>query len=155
MLSSIAAGALSFNLGSPAVLSPTSRAPVVSMDLSSVLAGEFVYGSPEPASRGLPGFSNPTSFSSGMVVPTARPEAGAKVTPMAGEFLFGSPVAASSGLPGFSNPTSFNTGAPPAAAAPSSTGAKVSPMAGEFLFGSPVAASKGLPGFANRCSFEI
>eukprot|EP00308_Calcidiscus_leptoporus_P018538 CAMPEP_0119368184 /NCGR_PEP_ID=MMETSP1334-20130426/14870_1 /TAXON_ID=127549 /ORGANISM="Calcidiscus leptoporus, Strain RCC1130" /LENGTH=55 /DNA_ID=CAMNT_0007384767 /DNA_START=39 /DNA_END=202 /DNA_ORIENTATION=+ len=55
MLSSVVTGALAFNVGS-AVLSPT-RAPVVSM---GILEGDFLYGAPVPASKGLPGFSNPT-----------------------------------------------------------------------------------------------
>ena len=58
---------------------PTSvRAPVVSM--VAPLEGSFIYGPPVPASKGLKGFSSPTSFivsdlvkaSDGKVVPTAN-----------------------------------------------------------------------------------
>ena len=109
MLYPIVAGALAFNVGST-VLSPVStRAPLVSMSAELLMAGDFVYGSPAPVSKGLPGFSNPTSFTAGMtgmVVPTAsaRPATSAV---LAGDFVYGSPVPASKGLPGFSNPTCF------------------------------------------------
>ena len=145
MLSSIAAGALSFNVAP--------RVPVVSMGLQAGLAAEFVYGTPAAASGGLPGFSNPTSFVSGTVVPTGRASA-VTVAPIGNEFCYGAPKAASSGLPGFSNPTSFNTGALAPAAAPAGAAAKVAPIGNEFCYGAPKAASKGLPGFANACSFE-
>jgi len=110
MLSAIAATALSFSIGSAVLPSLTStRAPVVSMDL---LAGDFVYGAPVPASMGLAGFSSPASFTAemtGKVEPTAaaKPATAMKVEPMEGSFCYGAPVPASKGLPGFANPCSF------------------------------------------------
>lgn len=72
---------------------------------------DFVYGAPTPLSKGLAGFSNPTSFTAdpisteveGKVVPTGQMSA-----PLAGDFVYErDPTPASKGLPGFSSQTTF------------------------------------------------
>ena len=154
----VVSSALAFNVGS-AVLAPT-RAPVVSM--ATPLEGTFIYGPPVPASKGLKGFSSPTSFiadMTGEVVSTssAKPVAVNEVKPMAASFIYGSPTPASKGLPGFSWPTSFTppteASSPPSLAAPVPV-KEVTPMAAGFIYGSPVPASKGLPGFSWPTSFS-
>ena len=152
----LVSGALAFNVGS-AVLVPT-RAPVVSM--ATPLEGTFIYGPPVPASKGLKGFSSPTSFIADIegkvVLTSAKPVAVKEVKPMAASFIYGSPTPASKGLPGFSWPTSFT---PPPEASSSAPAApvpvkEVTPMAAGFIYGSPVPASKGLPGFSWPTSFS-
>ena len=138
---------------------PTSvRAPVVSM--ATPLEGTFIYGPPVPASKGLKGFSSPTSFIADIegkvVLTSAKPVAVKEVKPMAASFIYGSPTPASKGLPGFSWPTSFT---PPPEASSSAPAApvpvkEVTPMAAGFIYGSPVPASKGLPGFSWPTSFS-
>ena len=104
-------GPLAFNVGS--TVRGSARAQIVSMAARPTLEGDFVYGSPVPASQGIPGFCGPKSFTddmTGVVVPTAsarptaRPPTKATVE---GDFVYGSPLPASQGVPGFSSPTQF------------------------------------------------
>ena len=153
MLYSIVAGALAFNVGANVGGVLPARAPVVAMSME----GNFVYGAPVPASKGLPGFSGQTSFEgemAGEVVPTAT----SKVTAMAGEFVYGSPAPASKGLPGFSSQASFSseeaTEALPPAAGALATAGKQPNMLASWVYGTPTPASKGLPGFSSQASFS-
>jgi hypothetical protein len=98
--------ALAFNVGSAVLCAPT-RAPVVSM--ATPLEGTFIYGPPVPASKGLKGFSSPTSFiadMTGEVVSTssAKPVAVKEVKPMAASFIYGSPTPANKGRPASHGP---------------------------------------------------
>merc|ERR1719395_150296 len=94
-------GPLAFNVGS--TVRGSARAQIVSMAARPTLEGDFVYGSPVPASQGIPGFCGPKSFTddmTGVVVPTAsaRPTTW-NSNVLEGNFVYGPPVAASKGIP--------------------------------------------------------
>eukprot|EP00325_Prymnesiales_sp_UTEX-LB-985_P002439 CAMPEP_0174694816 /NCGR_PEP_ID=MMETSP1094-20130205/1326_1 /TAXON_ID=156173 /ORGANISM="Chrysochromulina brevifilum, Strain UTEX LB 985" /LENGTH=159 /DNA_ID=CAMNT_0015891155 /DNA_START=20 /DNA_END=499 /DNA_ORIENTATION=- len=156
MLSLVVSG-LALNVGSTVQMSP--RAHVT---MGAMLEGNFIYGTPVPASKGLPGFSSPASFTAdltGKVVLTAlsRPTSSKAVSYLQGEFVYGSPVPASTGLSGFSSPTSFVADATDemettASSRPASRKV-VSYLEGQFVYGAPLPVSKGLPGFSNPTSF--
>ena len=104
---SLVSAALAFNAVAPLRAPTSTRAPVV-VSMNGLLESNFVYAPNVPLSKGLPGFSNPTSFAAetvGKVMPTAEPAAvkGKAVSSMAGGFVYGSPVPLSKGVPGFSN----------------------------------------------------
>ena len=69
---SLVTGALALTVGPMMSSSTPARGQPVSMAMET----SFVYGTPTPASKGLPGFSSPTSFS-GVIVPTGMGEAAA------------------------------------------------------------------------------
>ena len=78
---------------------------------SAVLEGNFVYGAPVPASKGVPGFSSPTQFTAdktGAVTPTGgvRPPSWNSAN-LEGNFVYGPPKPASQGVPGFTGPKAF------------------------------------------------
>ena len=153
-------GPLAFNVGS--TVRGSARAQIVSMAARPTLEGDFVYGSPVPASQGIPGFCGPKSFTddmTGVVVPTAtarptaRPPTKATVE---GDFVYGAPVPASKGIPGFAVPKSFTAGEVGLAVnnAPIREGQSAA-LAGDLVYGAPVPASRGVPGFAGPKSFYI
>jgi hypothetical protein len=161
---SVMGSVVAFNVGP--LLSTRASSGISMMALDYALETKFVYGPPVPASKGLPGFSNPTSFSTaemeGMVVPTATAGAeparaeGVAVSTLEDKFVYGPTVPASKGLPGFSNPTSFGAEAAEGEATPSARaeGVAVGTLEDKFVYGAPVPASKGLPGFSNPTSFS-
>merc|ERR1719331_3783333 len=179
MIYAIVVGSAAFNVGSTVLSRGSARAQLVSMAARPTLEGDFVYGSPVPASQGIPGFCGPKSFTdamTGVVVPTAsaRPTARPPTKATAeGDFVYGSPMPASQGVPGFSSPTQFmlektaaeatdaeaetpaetetGTAAPKASARPPTWNSNV--LEGNFVYGPPVAASKGIPGFSSPTQF--
>ena len=76
---------------------------------SAALEGDFIYGAPVPASKGLPGFAVPKSFTAGEVglAVNNAPIRPGQSAAMAGDLVYGAPVPASRGVPGFAGPKSF------------------------------------------------
>ena len=76
---------------------------------SAALAGDLVYGAPVPASKGIPGFAVPKSFTAGEVglAVNNAPIREGQSAALAGDLVYGAPVPASRGVPGFAGPKSF------------------------------------------------
>ena len=131
---------------------PAPRAP------SAALEGEFVYGAPVPASKGIPGFAVPKSFTAGEVglAVNNAPIRPGQSAALAGDLVYGAPVPASKGIPGFAVPKSFTAGEVGLAVnnAPIREGQSAA-LAGDLVYGAPVPASRGVPGFAGPKSFYI